>query len=93
MIRRLCYALYKVDWEYSHMITAERKMDSLKNYFEDEDYIQYSEYLEEYGYDGELYVCFEEFLDAEYQDEEYMCRLLDKENLIAMYLKDINTNN
>ena len=33
-ISKLCYELYKVDWKHSHMITAEREMDSIKNYFE-----------------------------------------------------------
>ena len=93
MISKLCYELYKVDWKHSHMITAEREMDSIKDYYEglvdsDTEYT-YNDYLEEFGYDGELYVCYEEFLDAEYLDEDYICSLLDNENLIDMYRKDI----
>lgn len=92
MISKLCYELYKVDWKHCHMITPEREMDSIKDYHEglvgnDTDYT-YNDYLEEFGYDGELYVCYEEFLDAEYMDEDYICSLLDNEKLIAMYRKD-----
>lgn len=98
MFSKLCYELYKVDWKHSHMITAEREMDSIKDYYEglidlnnDEEYT-YNDYLEDFGYDGELYVCYEEFCDMEYHDKEYMCSLLDNEVLIAMYYKDINTD-
>ena len=96
MISRLCYELYKIDWKRSHMITADREMDSIKNYYEeladaelDENSCPYNYYLADLGYDGELYICYEEFLDAEYLEEDYICSLLDNEKLIAMYRKDI----
>lgn len=104
MISKLCYELYKVDWKHSHMITAEREMDSIKNYYEavkdvsvpyftvDGMEYTYNDYLEEFGYDGELYVCYEEFCDMEYHDKDYMCSLLNNEELIAMYYEDINTD-
>jgi hypothetical protein len=76
------------------MITAEREMDSIKNYYEDlvddDTEYTYNDYLEEFGYDGELYVCYEEFLENEYRDDDYMCSLLDNEELIAIYHKDSN---
>ena len=94
MISMLCYELYKVDWKHSHMITVEREMDSIKDYYEcltdmDDMEYTYNDYLEEFGYDGELYVCYEEFLENEYRDEGYICSLLDNENLIDMYRKDL----
>ncbi len=97
MISMLCYELYKVDWKHRHMITADREMDSIKDYYEgladmddmDDAEYTYNDYLEEFGYDGELYVCYEEFLENEYRDGDYMCSLLDNEKLIAMYHKDI----
>ena len=89
MISKLCYELCKIDWKHSHMITKEREMDSIKNYYEDlvddDTEYTYNDYLEEFGYDGELYVCYEEFLETEYLDEDYICSLLDNEKLIAMY--------
>lgn len=92
-IRKLCYELYKIDWKHSHMITKEREMDSIKDYYEglidnDSEYT-YEDYIEEFGYDGELYVCYEEFCDAEYYDVDYMRTLLDNDKLINIYHKDI----
>lgn len=88
-IRKLCYELYKIDWKHSHMITKEREMDSIKDYYEglidnDSEYT-YEDYIEEFGYGGELYVCFEEFCDTEYYDIDYMCDLLDNKKLIDIY--------
>lgn len=92
-IRKLCYELYKIDWKHSHMITKEREMDSIKDYYEglinnDNEYT-YENYIEEFGYGGELYVCYEEFCDAEYYDVDYMCTLLNNDRLINMYQEDI----
>lgn len=96
MISMLCYELYKVDWKHKHMITADREMDSIKNYYKalteaglDEGLYAYHYYLEEFGYDGELYVCYKEFYEYEYRDNDYMCSLLDNEELINMYYKAI----
>jgi hypothetical protein len=86
------------------MIAAEREMDSIKNYYADVanmvvpyftasgDEYTYNDYLEEFGYDGELYVCYEEFCDIEYHDKEYMCSLLSDAGLISLYYADINTD-
>ena len=92
-IRKLCYELYKIDWKHSHMITKEREMDSIKDYYEglidnDNEYT-YEDYIEEFGYNGELYVCFEEFCDAEYYNVDYMRTLLDNDKLINIYHEDI----
>ena len=91
-IRKLCYELYKIDWKHSH-ITKEREMDSIKDYYErlidnDSEYT-YEDYIEEFGYDGELYVCYEEFCDVEYYDVDYMRTLLDNDKLINIYHEDI----
>ena len=92
-IRKLCYELYKIDWKHSHMITKEREMDSIKDYYEglidnDSEYT-YEDYIEEFGYGGELYVCYEEFCGAEYYEVDYMRALLDNDRLINMYQEDI----
>ena len=91
-IRKLCYELYKIDWKHSH-ITKEREMDSIKDYYEglvdNDSEHTYEDYIEEFGYDGELYVCYEEFCDAEYYDVDYMRTLLDNDELINIYHKDI----
>lgn len=96
MISKLCYELYMVDWKRNHMITVDREMDSIKDYYEfivesdyNENLYTYDDYIEEFGYDGELYVCYDEFLENEYLEDDYICGLLDNEKLIAMYYKDI----
>ena len=98
MISKLCYELYKADWKQNH-ITAEREKKSIKDYYaflmeeDDEDVnvftYTYNDYLEEFGYDGELYVCYEEFCETEYHEEDYICELLCNADLINMYYKDI----
>lgn len=101
-IQKLCYELYKNDW--LQRISTNRKNDSLKNYYDltreaeqnDPDDnskpadIDYITYLEDYGFDGELYVCFNEFIDNEYQDQDYMRSLLNDAEYND-YLADITS--
>ena len=68
-------------------------MDSIKDYYEglidnDSEYT-YEDYIEEFGYNGELYVCFEEFCDVEYYDVDYMRTILDNDKFINIYHEDI----
>lgn len=92
-ISKLCYELYKIDWEHNHGITAERKSDAVIDYYEglvdDDEYYTFEDYLDEFGYNGELYVCYEEFLYAEYLDSDYMHILLKHPKLIKLYDKDM----
>lgn len=98
MISKLCYELYKIGWKQYH-IDAERERKSIKDYYEflmeeeDEDVnvftYTYNDYLEEFGYDGELYVCYEEFCETEYLEEDYIRVLLNDESLLKMYYEDI----
>lgn len=90
-IRKLAYELYKIEWLAA--ISTEQKKDAVRDYYEyltpETEYIPFKLYLKEFGYDGEFYVCFDEFMDNEYQDKEYMKELLsDKEYKI--YLADIS---
>ena len=82
---RFCYNLYKMDWIGKHIPHCVQ-LRVYGEYFqsmlwEDRDplnHLEYSfeEYIEEYGFDGQVYSCFEEFLDTEYQDSSYMQSLL-----------------
>lgn len=91
-IRHLCYELYKIDWERSHGITSQIKMDYIKDYYlglsDDDSEYTYEDYLFEFGYNGELYACYNEFLENEYLDKEYICSLLDNENFKELYIPD-----
>lgn len=94
-IRELAYQLYIIDWKHEH-ITPEIEADAWKDYFEDaEDFTEYSfeDYLWDCGYgSGTLYVCYEEFLNSEYLNEDYMKELLNNEKLFKMYLEDLEKN-
>ncbi len=87
-IKELCYELYKVD--FMRRISPEIQADALKNYYqetlpEERAAYKFSDYLDEAGYDGEMYVCFREFLDNEYKSESYMEELLGNKELISEY--------
>lgn len=93
-IAHLCYELYKLDWESDHKITPKRKRDALFDYYkglvDDDETYTYEDYLDEFGYDGEIYACYDEFLDNEYLDDEYMHILLKGHTkLIKLYYKDV----
>ena len=95
-ISKLCYELYKSHWKYCH-VTREMEVRSIKNYFNDvaeedmEDYT-YEDYLLEQGYSGMMYVCYEEFLETEYLDKEYIGFLLDNDNIWRDYLREIKNH-
>ena len=88
--RRKCYVAYQLDWMISHGYSiadyvhalAEADQDAAVDdaYPEgDADYIYgvLSEAVEETGFgSGSIWVCYAEFLDAEYQDVNYMKHLL-----------------
>ena len=94
-ISKVAYELYKQNWIDTHT-TRDVRMDDIRNWGETE--IEnddgtlactYEEYREEFGYLGTgLYVCYEEFLDEEYQDREFMKELLQSDALISAYLED-----
>lgn len=87
-IDELCYRLYKIDW--LERIGTERRLEVLRDYFEEGEGEPYSEYFDERGYQGEIYAGYEEFLDNEFKDEEYMDSLLKREGLKEHYHEYIN---
>lgn len=93
-ISELAYELYKIDWEKSHMITPEVKQDAMKDYFQglvdfDGSY-SFDDYIYEFGYSGgEIYACYDEFMNCEYLDEEYVKYLLNNDSLFKEYEYDL----
>lgn len=94
-----CYELYKIDWIQSHIL-SDRFFEKYQQYVLDyqwdlldgwdmdywtENKPSFDEWLFENGFDGEIYVCFNEFIEYEYLDENYM-----KELLTSNKSKDIN---
>lgn len=94
--RKLAYELYKEYWVDFH-ISKERLMDTRRKYIRDckmcvDEKLKistYEEWIAENGFDGELYVCFDEFCENEYMDWKFMVYLLNDEDLIAMYKEDV----
>lgn len=83
MMKELAYELYKQDWIDGHT-TPEMRLRSMQQYYEDflstdVPYPTYEEYLQDVGFDGNIYACFEEFVANEYENEEYMKYLLGDE--------------
>lgn len=94
-IRELAYELYKMDW--MRRISCGVQMEVLKEYYqetteEDREVYTFEDYVLEYGYSGQLYVGFNEFLRAEYLDEFYMKSIFYKnDKLFKEYQEDLKT--
>lgn len=96
-IQNIAYEKYRTYWMLQHGYTLTDLMEHLTKYqYEDpEDREQIStpvkelfDYWEESGFNGELWVCFGEFLGAEYQDIPYMQSILTTDEFDA-YSKGI----
>lgn len=91
-IKKRAYELYKLDWMASHGHTLQdiaavvAELSDLGVPSEE----VFSEF-EQNGFspNGEIYVCFDEFVVNEYQDMDYMRSLLSKEDF-KLYLKDLD---
>lgn len=84
-IRRFVYALYKADWILTNIgrpILAATYAEYCKAILsEDIDSdLSFEDYLEEFGFNGGIYACYEEFLANEYRDREYMANLLGEDS-------------
>ena len=93
-IQKIAYELYKQNWVDTHT-TREMRLETIREYFhyckESEDgHLAFIDWLEDVGYgSGSLYVCFEEFLRAEYEDVGYMQYLLKEKELFDAYADDV----
>ena len=80
-LKQHCYQLYKIHWLKTN-VGAERFLSEYFSYLLEkegegwEDSFSFEDYLFEYGFGGAIYVCFDEFLGAEFLDEEFMEALL-----------------
>lgn len=88
----IAYDLYVEEWLREH-ISTERLLNALRNYHKgvlSGDYspeYDFNAYVQESGFDGELYVCFDEFIESEFEDREYMYELLEDETFVQAYDK------
>lgn len=100
-ISEVAYELYKQNWIDTH-ITPEMRLKALRKYYQyvdeclgnTEPYDSFEDWIYEQGYEGGiLYVSFDEFLDNEFQDKEYMKELLSYVVFYADYLLDLEHMN
>lgn len=89
-IRKKSYELYKLDWMASHGYSLQDVAVELANLAGFG--VPQDELLNEFEQDGfvggEIYASYDEFVDNEYLDMEYMRSLLSKEDFM-LYLRDI----
>ena len=95
LLRKCCYELYKNNWFREH-VTKYADDDIVADYYHDmcleepEDRCSLKDYIQEGGYNGEMYACYKEFLQNEYLDIEYMEPILeDYKQLWADYKDDL----
>lgn len=99
-ISKIAYELYKQDWIDTHTTEKER-INSLRDYYSFakqsidnyNEYSSYEDWLSDFGFNGFIYSCYEEFLDNEYNDKEYIFNLLADTKLFDLYCKNINYYN
>lgn len=81
MIKHLIYEIYKTHWIETHTDTKQR-LKTLGSYaikiLEDKEICSIKEYIEEYGYNSECYVSYNEFLENEYQDKNLIKSILEE---------------
>jgi len=72
------YEAYKEDWKRQHL-SIDRILEAYSEYFdaeseceEDQKYCHFDRFLDVQGYQGEMYVCFDEFCGAELMDKDYV---------------------
>ena len=87
-LKEYCYKLYKFHWMRTHGYDIEdiiKQMSIIYQECEDEEDRKpenlYKEFEEEFGFNGELWVCFDEFCNAEFLDSDYMDYLLSNKQL------------
>ena len=89
-----CWRKYQLDWMMSHGYNLCDILNSMKEIMKfglecSEECIDansvtefldetVNDFMYESGFNGDMFACFNEFLDYEYNDEEYMSHLLDE---------------
>lgn len=95
-ICEMLYALYAQDW-IDENTTPEMRLQNIREYYDyckecvdnEEDVETYKDYLDEFGFNGSIYVCYEEFCDEEFYDVEFVRHLLkDDKALMDLYFAE-----
>ena len=91
-IKEIAYERYKLDWLLKHGYTLTDLMNELDKCQEENPDDSVSQLFVDweygFGFGGEVWACYQEFLENEYQDILYMMHLLSVEESVE-YRKDI----
>ena len=100
-VQNQIYELYRIKWMADHGVTFTEVADLAEEWRQiliegqidpamDEGF-DFESFIEERGFgEGSLWVCFDEFMQAEYQDAEYIKELVScRPDLLDAYLKEI----
>lgn len=85
-IRTKAYEAFQMYWMLTHGITISDISKAVGEYLTEtggNPEIPFSAFLEEVGFVGAIWPCFEEFLDNEFRNSDLMHSLLDRETFIA----------
>lgn len=91
---RSAYELYKENWKRNSLSPkdlAEAKEEwfsALEEFGFDEIEYPFSDFEDEQGYGGSLYVCFEEFCGAELQDDGFLEDMLGKDSRLSESVRE-----
>lgn len=90
-IESVAYEKYKADWLLSHRYSLQDFAAAILEYFLSEKdnfdpapnpYEIITNWENDRGFGGEIYACFDEFLDTEFKDEDYMRQILTSDEFI-----------
>lgn len=99
-IAQIAYEKYQLDWMRRNNCSLEdliNHLDSIWNVWNEEFSYDpenlspggtFATFEEDYGFNGALYVCFDEFINAEYTESDYMESLLNEQEF-SLYQEDI----
>lgn len=88
-IKRIAYEKYKLDWMIQHGYTLTDLIELLDNYCYGV-YDDFKIWQKDEGFNGDIWASYDEFIDNEHEDEEYMGSLLDVDEF-DQYLEDRKT--
>lgn len=82
-IRKIAYEKYKLNWMMEHGYTLADIMNELNDMQEEEPDTcvsnLFSDWEYEFGFESEIWACYDEFLEYEFNDKDYMKSLLNED--------------
>ena len=90
-IQKALYETYKTYWMRNH-ISIDQIIKTINEFQQsrfDDEYENLEDFIADNGYDGQLYASFNEFLNNEYLDTDYMLSLIENDTVREAYLEDV----